>query len=202
MSARNLTGISTTRVLAVVAAAGAAAAVLAGCSPDEHPSDQPNNLTTRPAVITGDQVQPGDEVNAGVKRSDSDAATVTLADLKGGSVGSATFSAEGDAVTVTFKLSGLEPGAHGIHIHEVGKCDASTNFSTAGGHLQVGGHTGKPESGDLGSVTVLKNGTATGSVTTDAFTVNDIRGKALIVHKVGDNDGTQREACGLIAGNV
>ncbi len=199
MSARNLTGISTTRVLAVVAAAGAAGAVLAGCSPDEHPSDVPG---TRPAVITGDQVKPGDEVNAGVQRSDSDKATVTLVDLKGGNIGSATFTTDGSAVSVQLRVSGVEAGSHGIHIHSVGKCEASNTFASAGDHLQVDGHTGKPESGDLGTVTVLKNGTGTVDTTTDAFTINQIRGKALVLHKVGDTDGTQREACGVISGNA
>ncbi|QRY62800.1 superoxide dismutase family protein [Gordonia sp. PDNC005] len=199
MFARNLTGISTTRVLAVVAAAGAAGAVLAGCSPDEHPSDVPG---TRPAVITGDQVQPGDDVNAGVQRSNSDAATVTIVNIAGNNVGSATFTTEDDAVTFNIRLSGLEAGEHGVHIHSVGKCEASTKFASAGDHLQVGGHTGKPESGDLGSITVLKNGTGTLSKSTDAFKVNDIRGKAIVVHKVGDSDGTQREACGVIAGRA
>lgn len=196
MSARNLTGISTTRVLAVLAAAGAAGAVLAGCTPDEHPSDVEG---TRPAVLTGDQVVPGDEVNAGAERSGGAAAAVaTIRDVNGVSVGTASFGDYDGAVNVKLRLTGLAPGVHGVHIHSAGKCEASTKFASAGDHFQAPGHTGKPESGDLVSVTVLKDGTGTADSVTDAFTIDQVRGKALVVHEVGDTDGTDRVACGLI----
>ncbi|MFC3242028.1 superoxide dismutase family protein [Gordonia humi] len=125
--------------------------------------------------------------------------TVTLRDKAGSSVGFATFTEADDAVTVSLRVSGMDAGSHGVHIHEVGKCEASTGFATAGGHLQVDGHTGKPESGDLTSVTVLENGTGQVTSRTDAFKLEQIRGRALIVHEVGDTDGTQRLACGVIA---
>ncbi|WP_132992359.1 superoxide dismutase family protein [Gordonia zhaorongruii] len=213
MFARNVTrgtvaGISTTRVLAMVAAAGATGAVLAGCTPNEEPSSAPG---TTPPVITGDQVNPDAEAHPGASSaggeqtgasgSESGAnqtATVTLRDKSGGDVGMATFTSTGSAVTVELRVTGIEPGLHGVHVHSVGKCDAADNFSSAGGHLQVNGHTGKPESGDLTSVSVLKDGTGTVTSTTDAFTIDQAKDKALVVHEVGDTDGTKRQACGVI----
>lgn len=200
MSARNhrgaATGISTTRVLAVLAAAGAAGAVLAGCTPDQHPTDAKG---TTPSVITGDQARPGDEVNAGTTSGGAEELRTTLRSVDGNNVGFATFTTEDDAVSVSLRVTGMDAGSHGVHIHSVGKCEASNGFASAGDHLQVDGHTGKPESGDLTSVTVLSNGTGTVTSVTDAFDLEQIRGKALIVHEVGDTDGTHRLACGVIA---
>ncbi|MGO3326236.1 superoxide dismutase family protein [Gordonia sp. (in: high G+C Gram-positive bacteria)] len=200
MFARNhsgaATGTSTTRVLAVLAAAGAAGAVLAGCTPDQYPTDEKG---TTPPVITGDQAQPGDEVNAGTSSGGAEEMSATLRNTEGASVGVANFTTEGEAVTVTLRVTGMDAGSHGVHIHSVGKCEASTGFASAGDHLQVDGHTGKPESGDLTSVTVLANGTGTVTSSTDAFKLDQIGGKALVVHEVGDTDGTHRLACGVIA---
>ncbi|MCF8603148.1 superoxide dismutase family protein [Gordonia sp. HY442] len=200
MFARNhsgaATGTSTTRVLAVLAAAGAAGAVLAGCTPDQYPTDEKG---TTPPVITGDQARPGDEVNAGTTSGGVEELTVTVRNTGGASVGTATFKTEGEAVNVNLRVTGMEPGSHGVHIHSVGKCEASNGFASAGDHLQVDGHTGKPESGDLASVTVLQNGTGTVTSTTDAFKLDQIQGKALVVHEVGDTDGSHRLACGVIA---
>ncbi|MCF8588629.1 superoxide dismutase family protein [Gordonia sp. HY285] len=200
MFARNhsgaATGISTTRVLAVIAAAGVAGAALAGCTPDQYPTDEKG---TTPSVITGDQAQPGDEISAGTTSGGAEELTVTLRNTEGTSVGFATFSAEGDAVSVNLRVTGMDAGSHGVHIHSGTKCEASTGFASAGDHLQVDGHTGKPESGDLTSVTVLENGTGTVTSATDAFELEQIRGRALIVHEVGDTDGSHRLACGVIA---
>ena len=63
----------------------------------------------------------------------------------------------------------LTPGFHGLHIHSVGKCEASSvaptggepgDFNSAGGHFQVPGHSGHPASGDLTSLQVREDGTA------------------------------------------
>jgi Cu-Zn family superoxide dismutase len=41
------------------------------------------------------------------------------------------------AVELTVSVTGLKPGAHGFHLHAVGKCEAP-GFTTAGGHFDPG----------------------------------------------------------------
>src|SRR5688500_8516101 len=49
----------------------------------------------------------------------------------------AKFQSGTKAVEITVTVSGLKPGAHGIHLHAVGKCEAP-GFTTAGGHFDPG----------------------------------------------------------------
>jgi superoxide dismutase, Cu-Zn family len=105
-------------------------------------------------------------------------------------------------VTVETVESGiLSPGFHGMHIHSVGKCEASSvaptggepgDFLSAGGHFQASGHTGHPASGDLTSLEVRSDGSAELVTTTDGFTAQDLLGSektALIIHQDEDNFG-------------
>ncbi|MGB3696483.1 MAG: superoxide dismutase family protein [Gordonia sp. (in: high G+C Gram-positive bacteria)] len=190
---------STVRVIAAVAAAGGAALALSACTPNEHATDVPG---TTPAVVTGDQVTPGDVVNADniPAGNQAQSASTTLVNKDGNRVGFVSFTQEGNAVKVSARVAGVKPGEHGLHIHTTGKCEAATNFTTAGGHFQADGHTGKPESGDLVNLNVLKDGTASGTYTTDAFNVQQIRGKSLILHDLANGDAeAPRLACGVIS---
>ena len=103
-------------------------------------------------------------------------------------------------VTVqTIEPDQLRPGFHGLHIHSVGKCEASSvaptggapgDFNSAGGHFQVAGHTSHPASGDLSSLQVREDGSAMLVTTTDAFSAEDLTGDAktaIIIHKKADN---------------
>lgn len=196
MTVRSTNRASSVRVIAAVAAAGGVALALAACTPNEHPSDVPG---TTPAVVTGDQVAPGEVVNEDHIPDAANSASATLTNKEGNNVGFVSLSQEGDAVKVAARVTGVKPGEHGLHIHSVGKCEADSNFTTAGGHLQVNGRTEKPESGDLMTMNVLKDGTATATYTTDAFTVEQIRGKALILHDLaGGGDEAPRLACGVL----
>lgn len=195
MTVRSSNRASAVRVVAVVAAAGGAAFALAACTPNEHASDTPG---TTPAVVTGDQVIPGAVVNADGVPTGSQSGSTTLLDKDGNRVGFVSFTQEGDSVKVAARVSGVKPGVHGLHIHTTGKCEAPS-FTSAGGHYQAPGHTGTPETGDLMNMTVLKDGTATGSYTTDAFNVTEIRGKAVILHDVADGPDAARLACGIIS---
>ncbi|MBM7368057.1 superoxide dismutase family protein [Gordonia hydrophobica] len=195
MTVRSTNRASAVRAIAAVAAAGGAVLALSACTPNEHPSDVKG---TTPAVVTGDQVAPGEVVNMDQIPS-AESASATLVDKDGHRVGFVSLSQEGDAVKVAARVSGVKPGEHGLHIHTVGKCEASTAFASAGGHFQVDGRTEKPESGDLMSMNVLKDGTASNTYTTDAFTVQQIRGKALILHDLaGTGTEAPRLACGIL----
>tara|TARA_R110002020_G_scaffold25060_5_gene81596 strand:- start:9967 stop:10488 length:522 start_codon:yes stop_codon:yes gene_type:complete len=61
------------------------------------------------------------------------------------------------AVLVEVMAQGVPEGAHGIHVHEVGKCDAADSFKSAGGHVAADLEHGiksqnGPHPGDLPNV--------------------------------------------------
>jgi Cu-Zn family superoxide dismutase len=132
----------------------------------------------------------------------------------GRAVADATFEFTGDYVTVTVKTVAtgiLPPGLHGMHIHEIGKCEPNSaaptggppgNFLSAGGHFQAPGHTGMPESGDLTQLEVRKDGAAYLVTTTDAFTRDQLLAgnkTALMLHGTEHSEmAMDRIACGVI----
>ena len=132
----------------------------------------------------------------------------------GRSVATATFEFANGYATVTVKTTAngiLAPGLHGMHIHEIGKCEPNSpdpmggapgDFMSAGMHYQAPGHTGEPPSGDLSTLDVRKDGAAYLVTTTDAFTRDDLLAgnkTALMVHggEYGP-DAEKRIACGVI----
>jgi Cu-Zn family superoxide dismutase len=133
------------------------------------------------------------------EEQDTPAGSGTEVELKspsGAKVGTANIAEEGNHLRITVDTTGLTPGFHGLHIHQDGKCEANSappaggapgDFLSAGGHLQVGGATGHPASGDLTSLQVRKDGHGYLVTTTDTVTLSDIRGKAIIVHAASDN---------------
>ena len=66
---------------------------------------------------------------------------------------------------------------------------APGDFLSAGGHLQVGSANTHPASGDLSSLAVREDGSGLLVTTTDAVTLDQVKGKALIVHADADNFG-------------
>lgn len=168
----------------------AAALALTACSNGEVPTDVPG---TTPSVVTGDQAPPGRLVDEDSQPASPKAdAVAAVIDTKNNTVGRAVFTPSGSSVKITVTVTGgLPAGFHGMHIHSNGVCDPSTAepFSSAGGHLQVNGHTGHPSSGDLISLNVLADGTGTTTTTTDAVNLAQIVGKALVIHQLPDNFG-------------
>jgi Cu-Zn family superoxide dismutase len=98
-------------------------------------------------------------------------------------------------------------GPHGFHIHEKGDCSVGNPrdpFQAAGGHWNP---TNQPHGNHAGDFPVLfsNNGFARMSFFTNKFRVQDIIGKAVIIHESPDDYRTQpagdagkRLACGLI----
>ncbi len=174
------------RIAAMVGTASVATIALASCSPGEEPSDVKG---TTPQVVTGDQA-PAGEATAPSNSGGHAGAVATLIDTKNKTVGRAVFSSAGSSVKVTVTVNeGIAAGFHGMHLHSNGVCDPSTSepFTSAGGHLQVPGHTGHPSSGDLVSINVLANGSGSTVTTTDAVKIDQIVGKSIVIHEKPDN---------------
>lgn len=125
------------------------------------------------------------------------------------------------AVEITITVTGLKPGAHGVHLHAVGKCEAP-GFTTAGGHFDPGpAGNGDPDMnhpfhmGDLPNLFADAAGKATLKAVTNRVTIGagpisifDTDGTAIIVHGNPDQgitgeaksgvSGGPRIACGVI----
>jgi superoxide dismutase, Cu-Zn family len=171
--------------------------LLSACKPNQQPSNTPG---TTPPVWTGSPA-PSNEVPKGGPAAPQ-SLTTHLKAPDGASVATAKFEFDNGFATVTVQTTGLgqlAPGFHGLHIQKVGKCEANSvapaggapaDFLSAGGHYQAPGHTGDPESGDLTSLQVRKDGAALLVTTSDAFTKDDLlggQGTAIIIHAGSDN---------------
>jgi Cu-Zn family superoxide dismutase len=171
--------------------------LLSACTPNQPPSNTPG---TTPSVWTGSPAPSSTQEKGAPGRPES--LTTHLNAPDGARVATAKFEFDNGFVTVTVQTTGLgqlTPGFHGVHIHSVGKCEANSvaptggppgDFLSAGGHYQAPGHTGDPESGDLTSLQVRKDGAALLVTTTDAFTKDDLlggKGTAIVIHAGPDN---------------
>jgi Cu-Zn family superoxide dismutase len=142
--------------------------------------------------------------------------TATLANPTGQMVGSVMFSQTGltNPVSVTISVTGLPAGPHGVHVHDMGKCDPP-DFMTAGGHFNpTSALHGDPASavhhtGDLGNLQVGTDGAGTLSAMSTAMSLDPanigyVSGHAFIVHANPDDfsqptgNAGGRIACGLI----
>ena len=188
------------RTVTVAALFAVPALALSACSAPEQVATQPG---TTPSVWTG---SPSPSAPAGAGEGEAAPAgeklTAQLKTANGTTVATADFDFTGGYATVTVKTTDpgqLTPGFHGLHIHAVGKCEASSvaptggepgDFNSAGAHFQVPGHNGHPASGDLTSLQVREDGTAELVTTTDAFTAENLLAGAktsIIIHEKADN---------------
>jgi Cu-Zn family superoxide dismutase len=194
------------RIVAAATLFAVPALALTACSPNEPVATTPG---TTPSIWTGSpspSASPGEHGSEHGGSEEASGATLT-ADLKlpdGTTVATADIAFTDGFATLTVKTTAggeLAPGFHGLHIHSVGKCEANSvaptggapaNFNSAGGHLQIPGHSGHPASGDLSSLQVREDGSAELVTTTDAFTAEELlggAGTAIIIHEKADNFG-------------
>jgi Cu-Zn family superoxide dismutase len=122
------------------------------------------------------------------------AATQLIA-ANGAPLGTVRFVQSGRAVTVEVRGRGMPAGFHGFHVHAVGRCEGPA-FTTAGGHLAAEGQAHGGHVGDLPSLYVRATGYGRLTVSTDRFTVAQVRGRAIIVHANADNFGNIPERYG------
>lgn len=138
----------------------------------------------------------------------------------GQSVGSVKISETDKGLEFAPNLKALPPGEHGFHVHAKGSCQPAIKegkasaAEAAGGHLDPhnsGKHEGPEGAGHLGDLPVLvvnNDGIATDAVVAPRLKkLDEVKGKALMVHVGGDNmsdqpkplgGGGERYACGVI----
>jgi Cu-Zn family superoxide dismutase len=142
-----------------------------------------------------------------------------ISNAQGATIGHAKFSTVSNGVKISVTVSQLPPGEHGIHIHNVGKCDVPA-FTTAGGHFNpTSAHHGihnaqdpHPHLGDLPNLVVSEKGSGKLTFIAAGVTISEgpdslfhEGGTALVIHAKPDdltNDPSgnsgDRIACGVI----
>jgi len=143
--------------------------------------------------------------------ADETKAIAVLSSASGSQVaGTVTFTKSGDGVQVVANVTGLTPGKHGFHVHEFGDCSAP-DATSAGSHFNptkdphAGHDADKRHMGDLGNIEADASGKARLEITDKKIKLDQIIGKAVIVHEKADDLKTQptgdaggRLACGVI----
>lgn len=143
--------------------------------------------------------------------------SVDLKNAQGESVGTATLSPNGKGVRIKLDVKNLAPGEHGIHLHQVAKCEGP-GFETAGDHFNpenkkhgsknpMGSHAG-----DLKNFKVKADGTSNATLNDSKVTLGEGAtsvfangGTSLVIHEKADDMKTDpsgnsgaRIACGVI----
>jgi Cu-Zn family superoxide dismutase len=122
--------------------------------------------------------------------------------------GTVKLTAVAGGVSLDARVSGLAPGLHGFHVHEVGDCSAA-DASSAKGHFNP---TAKPHgahAGDLPDLTADAAGVAVLKVDIAGMSLEDgprgVLNRAFVVHADPDDHVSQpagnsgkRIACGVI----
>ncbi|MCR6652451.1 MAG: superoxide dismutase [Cu-Zn] SodC [Cellvibrionaceae bacterium] len=137
----------------------------------------------------------------------------------GEKIGQIILSEASHGVQLTPDLNNLPSGERGFHLHENGDCGVAekdgkiTAAGAAGNHYDPEQHKkhdgpwGAGHAGDLPSLNVSINGTATQTLMIKRLSINDFYGKALVIHAGGDNysdypeplgGGGARIACGVV----
>ncbi len=144
--------------------------------------------------------------------------STSLMDRKGKTIGHAVLTQVPGGVKIRIEAAHLNPGKHGFHIHETGKCEAP-DFQSAGAHLNPehklhGFHNPKGyHLGDLPNLKVGSGGKAEAEFVAAKATLEKGKpgsllkegGTALIIHENTDDYATDpsgnsgsRVACGVI----
>lgn len=158
-----------------------------------------------------------DSANAAMTETAAQPMTAQLLDGAGKAIGDIQVSEDANGVTLRVSAAGLPQGVHGVHLHEIGKCD-TPDFKSAGAHWNpaskkhgrdnpMGAHLGDLANFDIGT------GPASTSYLVGAVTVSgtqnalaDADGTSLVIHAKADDyktdpsgDSGDRIACAVLA---
>lgn len=140
-----------------------------------------------------------------------------MINAQGQNVGSVlgTDLGEKGGIKLVLDVSKLPPGAHGLHVHAIGKCDPP-DFASAGAHFNPDGkkhglgNPDGPHAGDLPNLVVGQNGTAKVEIVAAGIPAGPKHdlfpdGAALVIHNNPDDEKTDpsgnsgaRIACGVM----
>lgn len=157
-------------------------------------------------------------VGTGMSSGKGPAAVAALADANGRPAGQAIVSQSADGLWIEITATGLTPGAHGTHVHAIGKCDAP-DFTSAGPHWNPAGHQhgrknpNGAHAGDAPNLIAdgqgrgkLKTWLGAGTLTGGTAALLDGDGAAVVVHADPDDEMTdpsgksgKRILCGVLA---
>lgn len=139
----------------------------------------------------------------------------------GEAIGTVTIRETDDGLAFYPELEGLSPGLHGFHVHENADCGATGPDGKRGPALAAGGHYDPEKAGvhkapwedghkgDLPALYVDADKRAVHPVFASDLELDDVKGRALVIHEWGDNyadqpeplgGGGSRVACGTIGG--
>jgi Cu-Zn family superoxide dismutase len=144
-----------------------------------------------------------------------------LADEKGAvvNVGNVTVTESKYGLVFTSDLHGLPAGLHGFHLHQNPSCEPKEKDGKMVAALGAGGHYdpaasnahgtpwGDGHLGDLPALYVDATGVSKQAVLAPRLKMNDLSGRALMIHAGGDNHsdhpaalggGGPRVACGVV----
>lgn len=181
---------------------------LAACGKKEEPAD-----AAPPSLFSGGESQ----------------AAAPVIDPKGVAIGSVELKESAGGVLVRLQVSGLTPGWHGVHFHQVGDCsDRAAGFKLSGAHINHENvqhgilNPEGSETGDLPNIFAGKDGVATAELfrpnvaltpseekaaELGPFPLLDDDGFAIVVHEGADDHLTQpiggaggRVACAAVKG--
>ncbi|MFC2947141.1 superoxide dismutase family protein [Virgibacillus sediminis] len=129
--------------------------------------------------------------------------TVEMYNGSGDMVGTVELSEQESGVQAKISLEGLEPGYHGVHIHEFPKCEGP-DFTSAGNHFNPDGnehglmHPEGSHLGDMPNVEADAGGLVEAELMLPEATLKDGKnsilreeGTSIIVHE-GQDDGVSQ----------
>jgi Cu-Zn family superoxide dismutase len=133
-----------------------------------------------------------------------------IIDCTGKTIGTLKGKPGSEGLIVSFEVSGLSPGQHGVHLHSNGRCDPPS-FATSGPHWSRAGRTHGmtaqgPHDGDWDNLQVAADGRGSSDRLIARYhAMIPESGLSMVIHAREDDEATQpdgntgeRIACGVV----